>query len=123
MDNRRFTFLCGHDSNVGSVLAALEADNYELPETIETKTPIGCKIVFSKWKNAAGEYFYSVDMVYQSIEQLRSLQMLDLEHPPVVYPISLKGIEKNSDGLYPVNAVDDRLHSAIDEYDRLREAY
>ena len=41
-DGRKFTLLCGHDSNITSVLAALEAEDYRLPNTIEKKTPIGC---------------------------------------------------------------------------------
>lgn len=41
LDNRKFTFLCGHDSNIASVLAALDVENYSLPNSIEKKTPIG----------------------------------------------------------------------------------
>ena len=29
-DNRIFTFLCGHDSNIGSVLAALDTKAYDV---------------------------------------------------------------------------------------------
>ena len=36
-EGRRFSFLCGHDSNVGSVLAALGAEAYELPGAIEAR--------------------------------------------------------------------------------------
>jgi glucose-1-phosphatase len=32
---RIFTFLCGHDSNIGSVLAALGVKDYELPDAID----------------------------------------------------------------------------------------
>lgn len=118
-EGRKFTFLCGHDSNVGSVLAALEAEEYELPEAIESKTPIGCKLVFSKWKNASGERFYSVDLVYQSVGQLRGLKMLDLDNPPVVYPVAFKGMNRNADGLYPEISVNERFKTAIAAYDDL----
>ena len=30
-EGRKFTFLCGHDSTIASCLAALEAEDYELP--------------------------------------------------------------------------------------------
>jgi len=73
-DNRRFTFLCGHDSNISSVLSALEAEDYNLPDAIE-KTPIGCKIVFSRWKNSEGEKFYSIDMVYLNNQLLKYYEM------------------------------------------------
>lgn len=120
---RKFTFLCGHDSNVGSVLAALEAEEYDLPEAIESKTPIGCKLVISKWKNSAGESCYAVDLVYQSVNQLRGLSMLDLDNPPVVFPISLKGVAKNADGLYPADKLEERFEKAIAAYDQLIEDY
>lgn len=122
-DGRKFTFLCGHDSNVGSVLAALEAEEYDLPAAIESKTPIGCKLVFSRWKNTAGEHFYSVDLVYQSVDQLRGLSMLDLDEPPVVYHISLKGMTKNEDGLYKADTLYERFDKAISAYDGLLSKY
>ena len=104
-DGRKFTFLCGHDSNIGSVLAALEAENYSLPKTIEKKTPIGCKLVIEKWENAKGQQFVSLNLVYQSTEQLRQTTLLDLENPPMVFPIRLKGLSTNADGLYPYEAL------------------
>ena len=36
-DGRKFTFLCGHDSNIASVLAALDVEEYELPNSIEKR--------------------------------------------------------------------------------------
>lgn len=104
-DGRKFTFLCGHDSNIGSVLAALEAENYSLPKTIEKKTPIGCKLVIEKWENAEGQLFVSLNLVYQSTEQLRQMALLDLENPPMVFPIRLKGLSADADGLYPYEAL------------------
>ena len=108
-DGRKFTFLCGHDSNIGSVLAALEAEDYCLPQTIEKKTPIGCKLVIEKWENAEGQLFVSLKLVYQSTEQLRNMTLLDLENPPMVFPIRLKGLSANADGLYPYEALVERF--------------
>ena len=113
---RKFTFLCGHDSNLGSVLAALEVEDYSLPQTIETKTPIGCKLVIERWENAEGQSFASLSLVYQSTEQLRSLPLLDLENPPMTYPIRLKGLKANADGLYPIEAVLERFEAAITSF-------
>ena len=104
-EGRKFTFLCGHDSNIGSVLAALEAEDYSLPNTIEKKTPIGCKLVIKRWENTEGQMFASLSLVYQSIEQLRNMSLLDLENPPMVFPIRLKGLKANADGLYPYEAL------------------
>ena len=108
-DGRKFTFLCGHDSNIGSVLAAMDAEDYSLPQTIEKKTPIGCKLVIEKWENAEGQLFASLSLVYQSTEQLRHTTLLDLKNPPMVFPIRLKGLTANADGLYPYEALLQRL--------------
>ena len=97
---RKFTFLCGHDSNVASVNAALEVEDYELPQSIEKKTPIGCKLVLEKWTAKDGQQFVAFNLVYQTTEQLRQLQLLDLENPPMVFPLNLKGLTKNADGIY-----------------------
>ena len=104
-DERKFTFLCGHDSNIGSVLTALEAEGYSLPYTIEKKTPIGCKLVIEKWENGEGQAFASLSLVYQSTDQLRNMTLLDLENPPMVFPIRLKRLSTNADGLYPYEAL------------------
>ena len=110
---RKFTFLCGHDSNIGSVLAALEADDYSLPNTIEKKTPIGCKLVIEKWVDTDGKPYAALNLVYQSTEQLRDMALLDLENPPMVFPIRLKGLSPNADDLYPYETVLSRIDSAI----------
>ena len=108
-DSRKFTFLCGHDSNIGSVLASLEAEEYSLPGTIEKKTPIGCKLVIEKWVDAKGKPYGALNLVYQSTEQLRNMTLLDLDNPPMIYPIRLKGLNANNDGLYPFDELTDRL--------------
>ena len=112
-DGRKFTFLCGHDSNIGSVLAALETEDYSLPQTIEKKTPIGCKLVIEKWVDDEGKAFAALNLVYQSTEQLRNMTLLDLENPPMLFPLSLKGLNANADGLYPFEAVLNRIDSVI----------
>ena len=110
-EGRKFTFLCGHDSNIASVLAALDAEDYSLPKTIEKKTPIGCKLVIEKWEDTEGKSFATLNLVYQSTEQLRNMALLDLENPPVVYPIRLKGLHANADGFYPFDTLIQRLAS------------
>ena len=112
-DGRKFTFLCGHDSNIGSVLAALDAEDYSLPQTIEKKTPIGCKLVIEKLEDTEGQVFAALSLVYQSTEQLRNMTLLDLENPPVKYPIHLKGLTANDDGLYPYEALMKRFVETI----------
>ena len=110
-EDRKFTFLCGHDSNIASVLAALDAEDYSLPKTIEKKTPIGCKLVIEKWEDTEGKSFATLNLVYQSTEQLRNMSLLDLENPPMKYTIRLKGLHANADGFYPFDTLIQRLAS------------
>ena len=122
-ENRKFSFLCGHDSNVCSVLAAMNAEEYLLPETVEQHTPIGVKLVFERWVAEGGEAFWKVSMVYQSTAQLRALEQLTLENPPVKYPIRFEGIAVNDDGMIPEADMFTLLDTAIDAYDDLLEEY
>ena len=118
--NRKFTFLCGHDSNIASVNAALEVEEYSLPQSIEKKTPIGSKLVFEKWVDKAGKEFVAVNIVYQTTEQLRNVSLLNLENPPVVFSLKLKGLQANADGLYSIESVNDRFDKAIRAYEAIK---
>lgn len=119
-DKRKFTFLCGHDSNIASVGAALGIEPYSLPNTIEKKTPIGCKLVFEKWVNKKGEVFVALNLVYQSTDQLRGLKPLDLKTPPMVFELKLKGLTPNNDGLYTFKDVNNRFVEAIRAYENIK---
>ena len=115
--HRKFTFLCGHDSNIISVLAALTAENYSLPYTVERKSPIGCEIVISEWTKAGdSDKYISVNMVYQSTDQVRGIAMLDEKHPPMVYPLSFVGLNKNEDGYYKKTDIIKRFEEVISKY-------
>ncbi len=118
--HRKFTFLCGHDSNIASVCAALGVEPYELPQSIEKKTPIGGKLVFEKWVDKDGKQYVALNMVYQSTRQLRNIEMLSLQCPPMVYPLRLTGLKTNIDGLYVAKEVEHRFKEAINAYDDIR---
>lgn len=120
-NERRFSFLCGHDSNIASTLAALGVEQYELPNAIEKTTPIGVKLVMEKWEDKNSEEYITFKLIYLSVDQLRNLQVIDLTNPPMIYDLSLKGINKNKDGMYALNDVMGRFDEAISSYDRLKE--
>ena len=122
-EGRKFTFLCGHDSNVASVLAAMNAEDYLLPETVEQHTPIGVKLVFERWTAPAGEAFWKVSLVYQSTRQLRSMEQLSPENPPVKTAVRFSDAEANEDGLIRESDLFALLDGAIDAYDELLEYY
>lgn len=118
-EGRLFTFLCGHDSNLGSVLAALGLAEYTLPQAIESKTPIGSKLVFEKWEGADGSQYAAINLVYQRIDQLRQMPLLMLENPPMVFPVALEGLTANEDGLYKLSDLEARFEDRIAAYDEL----
>lgn len=97
---RKFAFLCGHDSNIGSVLAAMGVTDYSLPNTVETKTPIGSKLVFEKWVDDKGEYYIAVKLIYHSTQQIRQGQYEVNGNEPIVFPIHVGNLQANPDGLY-----------------------
>ena len=118
--DRKFTFLCGHDSNIASVDAALGVEEYSLPNSIEKKTPIGSKLVLEKWVDAAGKAYIAVNLVYQSTDQLKQMSLLDLQHAPQVFSLKLKGLNQNTDGLYTFEDVNARFLQAIRAYNDIK---
>ena len=98
-DQRKFTFFCAHDCTVLGALSALGAKLDALPESIETKTPIGVKLMFERLRDREGQVWYRASMVYRSTEQIRSGEMLTPENPPMQYLLSFEGVETNADGL------------------------
>jgi len=122
-DGRQFSFLCGHDSNLASVLSALGAEDYLLPDTVEQHTPIGAKLVFTRWVDGNGEAYWTVELIYQSTDQLRSLAELSLDNPPVRYPLHFDGVAENGDGMIAEADLLALLDNAIAAYDALEAQY
>ena len=120
-EGRRFSFLCGHDANIASVLAALNYGDYLLPETVEQRTPIGVKLVFERWVRSDSEVFYKINLVYQSTQQLRTMQPMNLENPPVIYPLHFDGMD--ADHMMAEADLLALLDGAISAYDALLEKY
>ena len=119
--DRKFMFLCGHDSNLASISAALR---FVLPETeqaLERRTPIGSKIVFEKWSNGIEEYV-AINLVYLSLSQLQNRTLLTTNERPMVLPISIEGLTSNEDGLYRLSDLDARMAEAMAEYDAIEDA-
>ncbi len=122
-EDRVFSFLCGHDSNIASVTAALGVEDYRVPNAIETKTPIGAKLVFERWSDGAGQQYGRLRLVYNSVDQLRNLSLLSAENPPMSFDLSLEGLAKNEDGLYTYADLRARIQESIEAYDQLLDEY
>ena len=118
--DRKFMFLCGHDSNLASISAALR---FNLPETenaLELHTPIGSKLVFEKWNDGTEDYV-AVNLVYQSVEQLQGRTLLSTDVPPMVLPVTVEGLTANADGLYRLSDLDAHIANAMAEYEAIED--
>ena len=119
--DRKFMFLCGHDSNLASISAALGLQIPKTENALELHTPIGSKLVFEKWSDGSDEYV-AVNLVYQSIGQLQGRTLLSPAAPPMVLPVTIDGLNANSDGLYRLSDLDTRMAEAMAEYDAIEDA-
>ena len=120
---RKFSFLCGHDSNLASVLSALGVKEYSLPDTVEPRTPIGAKLVFSRYLGPDQEAYYTVSLVYQSTSQLRDLSLLTPENPPMEQFLRFEGAEADSSSMIAESDLLRLFDDAIAAYDALAEEY
>ena len=119
--DRKFMFLCGHDSNLASIAAALGLQFPETEGALEPRTPIGSKLVFEKWSDGTEEYV-AVNLVYQAVDQLQGRTILSHDVAPMVKPVTVEGLTANSDGLYRLSDLDARFAEAMEEYDAIEDA-
>ncbi|WP_409461137.1 bifunctional glucose-1-phosphatase/inositol phosphatase [Stenotrophomonas maltophilia] len=78
----KVALLVGHDSNIGSVLAALGITDYTLPDQYE-KMPIGGLLQFERWRDRrSGRERIRLAYVYPTTVQLRDAQPLTGAQPP-----------------------------------------
>ncbi|MBB1199795.1 bifunctional glucose-1-phosphatase/inositol phosphatase [Enterobacteriaceae bacterium 89] len=108
----KVTVLVGHDSNIASLLMALDFNPYQLHDQYE-RTPIGGKIVFPRWHDAAANReLMKIEYVYQSTEQLRNADALTLKSPPQRVTLSLKGCPVDANGFCPIDKFNAVLNDA-----------
>ncbi len=122
-EKRKLTFFCAHDCTVLGTLSALGAKLDALPGSIETKAPIGVKLVFERRRDEKGQVWYKASMVYRSTEQIRSGEMLTEDNPPMKYDLSFEGVETNEDGLISEADFFALLERTNTAYDIMESAY
>lgn len=109
----KVTLMVGHDSNIASLLSALQVKPYDLPDTYE-KTPIGGQVVFERWHDAKNDKdLLKVDYVYQSADQLRNADVLSLKNPPKRVTLQLAGCETDANGYCSWDQFSQVLNSAL----------
>ena len=94
----KVTLMVGHDSNIASLLSALQVKPYELPGNDE-KTPIGGQVVFERWHDVKNNKdLLKIEYVYQTADQLRDADVLSLKNPPKRVTLQLAGCETDANG-------------------------
>ncbi len=110
---RKFSFICGHDSNLSNVLTALGVEDYTLPGTFEWRVPIASKIVIKKFRGSDGNEYARLSLVYPSAAQIVNREMLTLDNPPMKVPLTLRGLQAvDADAIYKLSDVLQRLSDA-----------
>ena len=118
--DRKFMFLCGHDSNLASIGAAIGLKFPETENALELHTPIGSKLVFEKWSDGTEDYV-AINLVYQAVEQLQVRTLLSLDVPPMVLPVTIEALTSNADGLYRLADLDAHIAKAMAEYEAIED--
>ena len=110
---RKFSFLCGHDTNISNLLAAVGVEEYFLPGTIEWRVPIASKIVIKKYRGTDGNEYADLTFVYPSSAQIVNREMLTVENPPMKVSLKLRGLKAaDSNGIYKLSDVLQRFSDA-----------
>lgn len=97
---QRLTVLMGHDTNLANLAALLGAD-WQLPGQPDS-TPPGGTLAFELWGAADGAQSVRTVLYYQTPDQLRDLQALDIQHPPGAVVVQIPTCARRSDGLCTV---------------------
>lgn len=109
----KVTLMVGHDSNIASLLTALDFKPYTLPEQNE-RTPIGGMIQFQRWHDKKNDReLVKVEYVYQNTEQLRNATPLSLDTPPERVTLQMNGCPTDANGFCPWDQFTQVLNKAI----------
>ncbi|MEW5287803.1 bifunctional glucose-1-phosphatase/inositol phosphatase [Erwinia papayae] len=109
----KVTLMVGHDSNIASLLTALDFKPYTLPEQNE-RTPIGGMIQFQRWHDRKNnQELVKVEYVYQSSDQLRNVTPLTLDTPPKRVTLEMNGCKTDANGFCPWDQFTQVLNKAL----------
>lgn len=87
----RIVFLAGHDTNLANLSGLLGTD-WTLPQQPDN-TPPGGELVFERWRDSRGTPWLRVQVVYQSLAQMREQTPLTLTEPPHTVTLQLPGCQ------------------------------
>ena len=89
----RLLILSGHDTNVATVAGTLYLG--WILDGRRDDTPPGGALVFELWRANSGAWSVRVDYMAQTLEQMRSAQVLTLATPPDRVPVFVPGCSRS----------------------------
>jgi 4-phytase / acid phosphatase len=102
--------LTGHDTNLSNLSGMLRL-SWKLPGYQPDDTPPGGALIFSLWRDSAGQYSLKLSYLVQSLDQMRNADKLSLAAPPESKDVSLPGCPSTS---CPWEAARRALEKSID---------
>jgi len=110
---RKFSFICGHDSNISNILTAISVEEYTLPKTIEWRVPIASKIVIEKFRGSDDNEYARLSLVYPATAQIVNREMINLDNPPMNVYLKLRGLKAvDANATYKLSDVLQRFSDA-----------
>lgn len=113
--DNKILFIAGHDTNIANIGGMLGM-NWTLPGQPDN-TPPGGGLVFELWQNPDNHQQYvAVKMIYQTMDQLRNSEKLDLKSNPAgIVPIEIEGCENiGTDKLCQLDTFQKRVAQVIE---------
>ena len=109
----KVTLMVGHDSNIASLLTALDFKPYDLPGQNE-QTPIGGMVQFQRWHDKKNDKeLVKVEYVYQTTSQLRDAEPLSLNNPPKRVTLQMAGCPTDANGFCSWDKFTQVLNAAL----------
>lgn len=97
----KILFIAGHDTNIANISGMLDMA-WTLPGQPDN-TPPGGALVFERWVDKAGKQYVRVNMLYQTLAQLRDQTPLTLQHPAGSVHLTIPGCsDQTSQGYCPL---------------------
>jgi 4-phytase/acid phosphatase len=103
--------IAGHDTNLSNLAGILGVD-WSLPEQPD-KTPPGGTLAFELWRDGSGAKFVKIRMFYETLEQIRTAQILDKNHPAQQIDIALPGCAIGPENACPLTDLIRQVQAAL----------
>ncbi|TBL66113.1 AppA family phytase/histidine-type acid phosphatase [Hafnia alvei] len=100
--DNKILFLAGHDTNIANI-AGMFGMSWALPGQPDN-TPPGGALVFERWSDKTGKKYVSVQMMYQTLAQLRNQTPLTLDKPAGSVALKIPGCDdQTAEGYCPLD--------------------